>query len=199
MAIKEKYKIDDFSLLLRIGGVGYRTRLSKNLKSSKWKRFRLLFDKARLPLEVLLGNGRPLNPYLLGIVKRFLLEKMAPKELKTPPLELFEFEGMSDFLEYSLLRNWVESYLNYLKWYCGVLMDPYASLETILSGPVIETHWSLRREDKILSRWGLIWRVYDMVQRLGLDHIGGVLGVPTQSETAVMCSTLQHSQESTSS
>ena len=45
-------------------------------------------------MDLLLDGGLPLNPYLLGKLKRYLLERLAPRELKTPPLELFEFEGM---------------------------------------------------------------------------------------------------------
>jgi len=105
MAIREKYHVEDYSLLMRIGGAGYRTRSAgKKSKSAKWRRFRLLFLRSKLPMDLLLGGGLPLNPYLLGKLKRYLLERLAPRELKTPPLELFEFEGMSDFLEYSLLR-----------------------------------------------------------------------------------------------
>lgn len=52
--------------------------------------------------------------------------------LATPPLELFEFEGMSDFLEYSLLRNWVKSWLGYVKWYSLLSMDPSVPLEAFL-------------------------------------------------------------------
>ena len=60
-----------------------------------------------LPMDLLLGNGMPLDPYLSGYLKRYLLERLAPKDPKLPPLELFEFEGQLVFLEYSLLRNWV--------------------------------------------------------------------------------------------
>lgn len=82
-------------IISRIGGAGYRTRSAgKKYKSAKWRRFRLLFRRTKLPMDLLLDGGLPLNPYLLGKLKRYLLERLAPRELKTPPLELFEFEGM---------------------------------------------------------------------------------------------------------
>lgn len=55
-------------------------------------------------------------------------------------------------------------------------MDPSASLDDILQVPVVETHWFVRREDPNLTRWGLIWRAYNIVQDLGLDYMEPILG-----------------------
>jgi hypothetical protein len=51
-------------------------------------------------VEYILGDGCPLNPYLLGKPKRYALERLKPRELHRPPVELLEFEGMAYFLEY---------------------------------------------------------------------------------------------------
>lgn len=100
MAIHEKYNIKRYATLLRIGGAGFKTRSSRrSLKSTKWRRFKLLYDKSYLPVEYVLGGGRPLNPYLLGQIKRY-------------------------FLEYSLLIKTMGSWLNHRRWYCRILMDP---------------------------------------------------------------------------
>lgn len=90
MALKEKYKIY-YNLLLRIGGAGYRTWIRWNkAPGAKWRRFYLLFLRSILPTD-LLGQGRPLDPYLFGFLKRYLLERLAPRDPKLPKLELFEF------------------------------------------------------------------------------------------------------------
>lgn len=81
MAIHEKYDLKRFSTFVRIGGGGYRTLSNlNNIKSSKWRRLKLMWDKRRLPLEYLLGSGVPLNPYLHGELVRLLRRKMAPKD-----------------------------------------------------------------------------------------------------------------------
>lgn len=50
MAIREMSHVEDYSLLMRIGGAGYRTRSAgKKYKSAKWRRFRLLFLWSFLP------------------------------------------------------------------------------------------------------------------------------------------------------
>lgn len=170
LAIHEKSKISRFSTLMRIGGAGYKTRsVAKSPKSIKWKRFRVLFGKSRLQVEYLLGDGCPLNPYLLGKLKRYALERLKPRELHRPPVELFEFEGMADFLEYSLLRSWMMQWLNYLKWYCCVSMDPWVELDQFLEAPVVYHYWEIRQTDPELVRFGLLWRLHNIVQDVGLD------------------------------
>lgn len=98
------------------------------------------------------------------------------KDLVRPPVELFEFEGMSDFLEWSLLRSWMEQWLNYLKWYCSVSVDPMVTLDQLLDAPVVTYHWNIRRTDENLVRWGLLWQCYNLVQERGLAYMGNVLG-----------------------
>lgn len=54
MAIREKSHVEDYYLLMRIGGAGYRTRSAgKKSKSAKWRRFRLLFRRTKLPMDLL--------------------------------------------------------------------------------------------------------------------------------------------------
>ncbi|KAG6467636.1 hypothetical protein ZIOFF_074512 (mitochondrion) [Zingiber officinale] len=71
--LAEKYGLTR-SCLIRLAGAGYRVRgriLSRNL-SRRWKRLRVVADKClsyyRLPLDLWLGGGNPLNPYLKGII-----------------------------------------------------------------------------------------------------------------------------------
>ena len=62
-------------------------------------------------------------------VSNTIKEQMSEKLFKP----VFEEEGMSDFLEWSLLRNWMEQWLNYLKRYCSVSVDPMVTLDQLLS------------------------------------------------------------------
>jgi hypothetical protein len=58
-----------------------------------------------------LGRGRPLNPYLVGLIIDYLRGVMKAKDLKLIPDELFEVGPMKDFLEWSTLRAWMKESL----------------------------------------------------------------------------------------
>lgn len=94
---------------------------------------------------------------------------MKPKDLKLAPIELFEFEGMHDFLEWSLLRGWVRSWLNYCKWYYITALDPSVKMEEFFTVELVNTNWRCTTTDPELVRWGLQWRLFDIVSQLGLD------------------------------
>lgn len=55
------------------------------------------------------------------------------------------------------------------------------SLEDYFDSPIVEPHWRIRRTDEQLVRFGLLWRLYDIVQRLGLDYTVPVLTEPVSS------------------
>lgn len=46
-----------------------------------------MFQKHDLPLELWLGHGGPLNPYLLGHIFYFVRSEIAPKDLHPIPDE----------------------------------------------------------------------------------------------------------------
>lgn len=46
-----------------------------------------------MPLELWLGRGRPLNPYLRGFLIDHLRKAYKPTELKTKPDNLYEDES----------------------------------------------------------------------------------------------------------
>lgn len=43
----------------------------------------------------------------------------------------------------------------------------------------MESHWYVRRTDPLLVRWGLLWRLYDIVQEVGRHSTCGVLPTVT--------------------
>lgn len=74
-----------------------------------------MYTRSRLPFDLWIGRGRPLNPYLLAYLIEILRHEMKPKELRLPPDNLFEMPGMKHMLEWMSLRGWVKQWLKYLK------------------------------------------------------------------------------------
>jgi len=73
MAVQMKYPCKRFSTLARIGGAGFRA-LSRidHTRSLHFERVYAMWNRQRLPIELWLGRGRPLNPYLKGVILEFL-------------------------------------------------------------------------------------------------------------------------------
>lgn len=69
--------------------------------------------KGQLPLEWWIGRGKPLNPYLKGIIIAFLRKELRPFDLRLIPEER-TFEGERDNLEYTLVHNWLKFWLKWL-------------------------------------------------------------------------------------
>lgn len=114
-----------------------------------------------LPLLLWLGRGQPLSPYIVGYLVHFLRRKLSPRDLRPPPSSLFEQPGMGDFLEWSLLRSWMEEWLLLLKWYYCTALDDWVTLETLLEeAPVVTSGWNCNRK-KILLGLVLSGSVYN--------------------------------------
>ncbi|KAL0294533.1 UNVERIFIED_CONTAM: hypothetical protein Sradi_6882600 [Sesamum radiatum] len=75
-------------------------------------------------------SGKPLNPYLIGLLVDYLRKEVRPKDLKVVPDDLFQQPGMKDFLEWSLLRSWMR--LRLVHWYASVALRPDVSVEELL-------------------------------------------------------------------
>lgn len=56
------------STFLRLGGAGYHTlsRTGRGSKYNRMKRLDSMWSRIKLPLDLWLGRGHPLNPYLKG-------------------------------------------------------------------------------------------------------------------------------------
>lgn len=52
-------------------------------------------------------------------------------QLRLIPDDLFEMPGMKDFLEWSLLRAWVRSWLRYCRWYYMRALRPDVTIEQL--------------------------------------------------------------------
>lgn len=95
---------------------------------------------------------------------------MVPKEWKLCPKELFVTEKVQEFLEWSSLRAWVRDWLRYCRWYYGTAMQPDVSIEDLFRAPVVHYHLKITRIDPQLVRFGLLWKVYNLVGLKGLSY-----------------------------
>ena len=99
-------------------------------------------------------------------------------------MNYFQQKRVRDFLEWSLLRNWMKDWLRYVHWYWSVANSPDLSLSDFFSASVYEKEWKIRRESSELIRFGLLWKIYDLVAEKGLawsppclqEHLPGFRG-----------------------
>lgn len=142
-----------------------------------------MFERRLLPLELWLGRGSPLNPYLKGELCEFLRQETKPLDLKLFPDEVIVGSATTDFLEYTSLRSWVQQWLKYLRWYHLTVWSPGLSIQDFFEAPIVNRNWRIESTDPALVRFGLLWKVYDRVAYLGLDYqvpiltVGNMTGV----------------------
>ena len=150
MAIHDRYGVKRFETLCRIGGSGFRTLSSLNNPSSTVvKRRKAMWEKAKYPMHIWLGRGKPLNPYLHGFLVSWLRKELRPKDLKVAPDNYFQQIGMKEFLEWSLLRSWMSSWLKLVHWYSSKALAPDVTVEILLTdAPVVSLSWNADRKDE---------------------------------------------------
>ena len=75
-----KYPCKRLTTLARVGGAGFRVLAKFNhTRSAHYERVVAMYTKTRLPFDLWLGRGRPLNPYLRGVIIDLLRKEMRPK------------------------------------------------------------------------------------------------------------------------
>lgn len=127
---------------------------------------------------------KALNPYLYGIVVDILRDSLKPRDLKVPDEKLFINinENLIYMCERTFIHNWMESWLAYVKWFYTVALNPNPSLAELLDPPVIELDWRGPRQVEEFYRFGIIWKIYDLVGQKGLDWRPPILSsIPTVS------------------
>lgn len=93
-------------------------------------------------------------PYLRGFIISFLLKEMKPSfgfKVKVAPDEFFPTERVRDFLERSLLRNWMKDWLRYVHWYWSVANSSDVSLSDFFSASVYEKEEDQTRTERAHS------------------------------------------------
>lgn len=136
------------STKLRIAGVGFKaaSRTYHSRKHGKRvKRLIVMLTWAGkgdfsllLALHAVLGAWIP--PSVVGRLYDLLLQKFAPKDLVTPPSEVYIQPESEEFVEYTLLQRWMEQYLKYLHWYAKA-STRQDSLDVFLQAPVYNRFW----------------------------------------------------------
>jgi len=96
-----------------------------------------------------------LDPYVKGALLR---RELKPKQLRLPPDEVHLGPGAVDFLEWSILRRYVHTWLEYLAWYAQQSVHPLLNL-----GLMVQTSWKIKDEDPQLKRFGLLWKIFDLI------------------------------------
>ncbi|KAK1592423.1 hypothetical protein Q3G72_024623 [Acer saccharum] len=172
--IQQKYNVTSLSVMLRLGGAGYKVRAKMDHHLSKrWQRLKIVTSKLHgshsLPLEYWLGRGSPLNPYLKGTLVSHMLKAFKPKAMKPIP-DRFVFDGEKEILERTVTHNWMCQWLSWVLWYHTILMEPDPTLESLLAAPITATSW---RRSELNPKWfqfGLVWHLYDMGEGWSTGH-----------------------------
>ncbi|KAI5664222.1 hypothetical protein M9H77_23545 [Catharanthus roseus] len=129
-------------------------------------RYEIFLLYGRLQYELLLARVFRrwiILEVFIGVIQ-YLRDFMVPKDIVLPPNEVFPYEGMRDFNEYSLYYSWMDQYLIYLKWYCQVVLDPCVTIDQITSDPPIYIRtWYMPEVDLSMFRYGIMFWVIDMV------------------------------------
>jgi hypothetical protein len=180
---------------LRLAGAGYRVRSGAPL-SRRWRRFKAVcsrFEFTKGHLELWLGRGKPLHPYAKGVLIQFLIERLKPKDIKLPSLD-YVFEGQLDNAEYTLTRNWLNQWLLYIRAYYLIQLSSNPKVDDFFDIPMVEFSWKRNRTDLVLVRYGILWKLYDMVydsheSGLSYQEIDRLFPLPLGTGTILSCST----------
>lgn len=71
---------------------------------------------------------------------------------------------------------WVKQWLHYVKWYYTVAVAPGVTIQDLLDAPFVNRKWQMELTYHKLVRFGLVWKVFDMVALRGLDPRVPILG-----------------------
>jgi len=98
----------------------------------------------------------------------YLRKEMFPKELKVLPSEVIK-GSTEDVLSRTLLRSWVRQWLTYCRWYYVIAWSPTVTIQDFFDAPVVNRDWRVTSVDPELVRFGLLWKLYDLIAEKGLD------------------------------
>lgn len=182
-ALAFTYSVKRWSTFLKLGGMGYKASscLKVQQKSRKSRMCGFLWDLIHSPsIELYLGGGVFLPPEIFWYCYRELLRYRRPRQLLGLPEDSVVTDNQLWFLEYTSVRNWVESYLTTQSrwWYHYRVCHNYISydgpspewkysadaLDLVLDIPVPNHSWKVlvRREDRttfsflVKMRWKLL-------------------------------------------
>lgn len=178
MAIDDRYSLKRFSTACRLLGKSFKAigRLPSNAPqwddcdgiSKSLKRLSIVFLKRRYSfkpsgLSWWFGRGLPLHPYIRGRLLSLLWDKLKPKDIRPAPSMYYVYYKVQQFDEYSVLRNWMSQWFNYLYWYWAVLYNYQCTLEEAVQGPQIIRQFYRTNTDESLVRFGYLFQLFHLV------------------------------------
>lgn len=66
----------------------------------------------------------------------------------------------------------MKQWLNSVQWYYTNALNLALPFERFLSAPVIQHHWKVRTEDSLLTRFWLMWRLFNEVGKWNRNMVG---------------------------
>lgn len=99
----------------------------------------------------------------LGQKIDFLRNSTRPKDLQLPPDECYVHFRAKEFDEYTVLYRWLRQWL---KWYYTTALDPMVTVDLLFKAPVVSHDFRINQTEPTLVRFGLMWKLYDMVADL---------------------------------
>ena len=183
VAIGHKYKCARFSTLCRVGGMGYRQRSRlETRRSARAERLFVMWNKALFGhgcLELWLGRGLPLSPYLRGVIIQLLRKEMKPQDSKSRRTFFLLLGSKTSLSGQCFVHG------------CGngcvivigtMVLDPWVSIEAFFDAPVVNVKWKADRKSVELVRFGLLWKILDLVGELGVSFRCPILDDSSGSE-----------------
>ena len=96
MSFHMRYPLKRFTSLCRLVGLGFQTLGSIcHTRSLKMTRLQAMYTKSQLPISLWLTGGFPLDPYIEGLIKAFLIVDLKPREIKMPPSSYLQGQEIS--------------------------------------------------------------------------------------------------------
>lgn len=111
--------------------------------------------------------------------------EMKPKDLVLAPDELYIQEVLKDITEWTVLRAWVKQWLKYVKWYSSVALSPEVTINQLFHAPIVTSTWKRTKRDENLVRFGLLWKLYDIVAVRGVEWTCPILSSTINSTLPV--------------
>ena len=66
----------------------------------------------------------------------------------------------------------MKDWLRYCNWYYRTAMDPEVDIKEFFNAPMVSRKWKITLHEPTVARFGLLWKVFDMVALKGLDRRG---------------------------
>lgn len=169
-ALGVKYQLET-TVVLRLGGAGFRAR-SRVVKpvSSKWKRLRDAYSKyawnPNLPIEWWIGGGKPLSPYIHGVILEMVKETLKPRDLRVPSW-FYKDDMRVELDERRLLHGWMSVWLEANRRYFILVQSGEVSLNAYFDLPMVSCDWKARfDEDRF--KFGFFWKCVDKARGMAV-------------------------------